>query len=109
LISNNLKNQGYLVMLDLISFVSQFSNPSNPEILIEDLNNSIFAVGISNELMVKIKKDILLAGQSNDFYWTELWTSHIQFPKDTATKNMLEQRLRALVLYLMSLPEYQLM
>jgi uncharacterized protein (DUF1800 family) len=109
LISNNLKNQGYLVMLDLISFVSQFSNPSNPEILIEDLNNSIFAVGISNELMVKIKKDILLAGQSNDFYWTELWTSHIKFPKDTATKNMLEQRLRALVLYLMSLPEYQLM
>ncbi len=109
LLYNEIKRDTYRVVIDVIAFASQFSKPENPVILIEDLCKSFYPVDISEESKAKIKTDILLSGQSNDFYWTELWNSHLQFPKDTSTKNMVDQRLRALILYLMSLPEYQLM
>jgi uncharacterized protein (DUF1800 family) len=109
LIYNEIRREGYRVNADLISFVSQFSNPGNPEILINDLSKTFFSVDISMELKGKIKKDILLAGQSNDFYWTELWDGYQKQQSKKDIKDMLEQRLRSLVLYMVSLPEYQLM
>ncbi len=108
LIYNEVRREGYRVIVDVIGFVAKLNDPENPVALINELCTLLFSVSIDDEVKAKIKKDILLFGQSNDFYWTELWRSHTDNPKDTAIKDMLEQRLRYLVLYIMSLPEYQL-
>jgi uncharacterized protein (DUF1800 family) len=109
LLYNEIKRDSYRVIVDVITYVSQFKEPENPVSIIEDLCKTFFPADITQKSKEKIKTDILLSGQANDFYWTELWNNHMQFPKDTATKNMVEQRLRSLILHLMSLPEYQLM
>jgi uncharacterized protein (DUF1800 family) len=109
LLYNEVRREGYRVIIDIIKYAAQFSEPSNPVKLIDDLSQTLLPVAISQAMKSKIKTDILLSGQSNDFYWTELWESYFTNPDDLNIKNMLEERLRQLVLYLMSLPEYQLM
>lgn len=109
LLYNEVRRDGYRVVVDVIDFASQFSDPANPVTLIEDICQAFFPIDISQETKDKVKKDILLSGQTNDFYWTELWDSHKSAPANMNIKKMVEERLRPLILYLMSLPEYQLM
>jgi hypothetical protein len=76
--------------------------------LIDDIAETLFSLPIKAELKSKIKTDILLSGQSNDFYWTELWLEYESDPTNINITLPMEERLKALLLYLMSLPEYQL-
>jgi len=77
--------------------------------MVKELCDLFFRTDLLQETRDQIKKDILLLGQSNDYYWTELWTSYISSPGDTWLINTVNDRLRDILKYLMSLPEYQLM
>jgi len=56
----------------------------------------------------QLKTDILLGGQSTDFYWTDAWNLFITTPTNTSNTTTVKNRLRDLIKYLMNLPEYQL-
>lgn len=108
LMYNEVRRGGYRVVIDVINYASQFSNPGDPNKLIDDIAETLFSLPIKDELKSKIKTDILLSGQSNDFYWTELWLAYESDPTNVNITLPMEERLRSLMLYLMSLPEYQL-
>jgi hypothetical protein len=55
-----------------------------------------------------LKVDILLSGQTSDFYWTNAWNAYIANPGDMTNANIVKTRLTALYQYLMKLAEYQL-
>jgi len=55
-----------------------------------------------------IKKDILLTGQTQDYYWTNAWNAYIASPNDMMAFTTVNTRLRDLYKYFMNLAEYHL-
>ncbi|WP_304233625.1 DUF1800 family protein [Jiulongibacter sediminis] len=108
LLFNEVKSEGYKVKVDVIHLASKTTDPGEPNKLINELSNILLPITIDEAVKQKFKKDILLSGQSNDYYWTQLWDNFQNKPDDENLKNLVEQRLRMLMLYLTGLPEYQL-
>jgi uncharacterized protein (DUF1800 family) len=96
------------IQLDVVAFAKKMPTPNEPNKLISDSLEVLYKIPVTTELIQQVKKDILLSGQSTDYYWTELWDTMISKPNDTNTLNMVTTRLRSLYKYLMALPEYQL-
>jgi hypothetical protein len=100
--------QGFKLILDPITFVSQFSSPENPNELINQTVSLLFAIDISTTSKTQLKTAFLLSGQTSDYYWTDAWNAYIQSPTDTAKKQAVYSRLQGLFKYLMGLAEFQL-
>jgi uncharacterized protein (DUF1800 family) len=96
------------IIVDAAEYAKTLSNPGDPNVLITDLLKYIFRIDISLNSKNQIKKDILLAGQAQDYYWTNVWVQFINNPSDTANTNLVKARVRDLIKYLMNLAEYQL-
>ena len=100
---------GKAAMVDRIKFIKTLNNPSDPNMMVKELCEIFFRTDLTQESRDQIKREILLQGQTNDYYWTELWTSYISSPNDTWLLNTVNDRLRDILKYLMGLAEYQLM
>jgi uncharacterized protein (DUF1800 family) len=96
------------IIVDAAEFAKTLSNSSIPNTLIDDLVKYLFRMDLTSTSKAQIKKDILLAGQSQDHYWTDVWVEFINNPSNTANANLAKTRVRDLVKYLMNLSEYQL-
>jgi hypothetical protein len=108
MIETGYTRNGRKVIIDLIPFAKAISsNPSNPNQLIQDLFDLLISTEIGQTIKDNLKKQILLSGQTSDYYWTEAWNSY-QANQSTANFNLVNTRLKALVKYIMNLPDYQL-
>ncbi len=96
------------IIIDAAEFAKSLSNPGDPNILLNDILKYIYRIDLSAASKAQIKKDILLAGQVSDYYWTNVWNIFISTPTDTTNATTVKTRLRDLVKYLMNLAEYQL-
>jgi hypothetical protein len=99
---------GKRIMIDVIAFAKTLTNPSDPNALITETLQILYRVPLTASSREQIKRDILLVGQTSDYYWTEAWTAHINNPSDTAAATLVRNRLRDLFKYFMNLAEYQL-
>jgi uncharacterized protein (DUF1800 family) len=96
------------IQIDGIAVAQSLSSPSDPNKLIDELCKKILRIDISLASKNQLKTDILLGGQSTDFYWTDAWNLFITTPTNTSNTTTVKNRLRDLIKYLMNLPEYQL-
>lgn len=96
------------IILDGVAFAQALSNPADPNSLINDSIKYLFRINLSQASKDQIKKDILLGGQTSDYYWTDAWALYITNPGNAANTTIVKNRLRDLYKYLMSLAEYQL-
>ena len=96
------------IQIDGIAVAQSLSAPSDPNKLIDELCKKILRIDISLASKNQLKTDILLGGQSTDFYWTDAWNLFITTPTNTSNTTTVKNRLRDLIKYLMNLPEYQL-
>ena len=96
------------ISIDASLFAKSLSNPADPNILIDDSLRLLFRIDIATDFKAQIKKDILLAGQVTDNYWTIAWNQYISTPSDTVNANIVKSRLQTLYKYFMNLAEYQL-
>ena len=92
---------------DLITYTSQMQDPSNPNLLIEEVVKLNFSQGIKVGTKV-VLKSILLSGQAADYYWTVAWDEFMDHPNDFSKRSVVEQRLRYFYYVLFQQPEYQL-
>jgi uncharacterized protein (DUF1800 family) len=99
---------GKRIMIDVIAFAKTLANPSDPNALINDALEILYRVPLSSTSRDQIKRDILLVGQTSDYYWTEAWTNHINNATNTTAATLVRNRLRDLFKYFMNLAEYQL-
>ena len=93
--------------INLVGFVSQFSNPGNPVALVDDVTNLLLPQPLSANKKFLLKS-ILLSGLPADSYWTAAWTAYTIDPNNPMTYEVVNTRLLALHLYIMRLPEFQL-
>jgi hypothetical protein len=96
------------IMIDPVAYAKTFPNPGDPNMLISDIVGHLLRLPLSSTLRNQLKKDILLSGQDQDYYWTNAWTAHVGSPTDMGALRTVQKRLQDLVKYIMNLPEYQL-
>lgn len=93
---------------DVIEFAKQSSDPSNPNTLIQETIDFLYAMDISSTQKAGLKQSTLLFGQTNDIYWTNAWNDYINNPSDTNKKNTVTNGLYLMLKYLLDLAENQL-
>ncbi len=111
LLNPGFTRQQIKIIADPVAFASQASDPSNPDILINESIQMLLVLDLPAKEKETIKSGILLSGlqgQMSDHYWTEAWNNLTNKPDDTANKNNVHKKLAALFKYLMDLPQYQL-
>jgi uncharacterized protein (DUF1800 family) len=100
--------QGKNIRIDPTIFAKSLPNPADPNLLIADSITYLFRLPLTQASRDQLKVDILLSGQTADFYWTNAWNAYIANPNDQTNANIVRTRLRDLYQYLMKLAEYQL-
>ena len=99
---------GKKLTADVIAFAQQFSQPEDPNKLIQDCIDLFYAMDISSTQKANLKKDTLLFGQTNDIYWTNAWNDYLANPGDAAKKATVTNGLLLMLKYLLDLAENQL-
>lgn len=99
---------GYGACCNAIEIAKQFSDPGNPNKLMDDLLSCMYRYDITSTTLQAVKTSILLSGQTQDYYWTDAWNDYVNNPNDANKKNVVETRLRNLVLYFVQSPHYQM-
>ena len=107
MVNSGYTRNGQRVIFNLVPYVQQFSNPGNPNDLIDDALKFVFRNQLSYESKKAIKTQILLSNQLYDYYWTNAWMAYIASPT-TANFNIINNRLKQLFQYFFNLSEYQL-
>ena len=95
------------LIINHIAFAAQFSNPSDPNALIEDMLAILLPMPISATKKAFLK-NILLSGLVGDFYWTIAWDALVNNPNDPMIFQAVWYRLASLHKHIMNLAEYQL-
>ena len=99
---------GKNIKIDPTIFAKSLPNPGDPNALISDSITYLFRLTLTQASRDQLKKDIILSGQTSDFYWTNAWNAYITNPNDMTNATIVKTRLRDLYQYLMKLAEYQL-
>ena len=99
---------GFKMVVDGTRWIKLFPNPSDPNSLVEALCVHLLGVDISASHKAQLKTDILLAGQAQDYYWTDAWDLFIGTPSNMANTKHVSTAVTNLIKYLVDLPEYQL-
>jgi hypothetical protein len=107
MIGSGYTRNGKKILIDAVEFTKTLPNPSDPNQLITDVLDIIFQMELSQATRNQLKKDFLLSGQDQDYYWTNAWNAYI-FNPVTTNYNIVNTRLRGLYKYFMNLAEYQL-
>jgi uncharacterized protein (DUF1800 family) len=93
---------------DVIEFAKKTSDPSNPNILIQETIDFLYAMDISTTQKTGLKQSTLLFGQNNDIYWTNAWNDYLNNPTDNNKKTTVTNGLYLMLKYLLDLAENQL-
>jgi uncharacterized protein (DUF1800 family) len=110
LINGGYSNGGFKTVIDAVAVARQMSDPGEPNTLVQDFNRYFLPRTLSDELRQTIKKDILLTGQEEDYYWTTAWDLYMLSPEDPNNYSVVNSRLKTLLQYFLTrLEEYQLM
>lgn len=107
MIGNGYSRNGKKILIDAVEFTKTLPNASDPNMLIIDVLDIIFQMPLLQATRDQLKKDFLLSGQDQDYYWTNAWQAYLASPT-TANFNIVNTRLRGLYKYFMNLAEYQL-
>ena len=99
---------GFKMVVDTIAYAKGFAKPGDPNLLIDEITENLLGVGISASHKAQLKRDILLSGQTEDYYWTNAWDTYISSPSNVANTKYVTTALINLIKYFVNLPEYQL-
>jgi hypothetical protein len=112
MVTNGFARNGKKLLVDPVQYVKQLPAAGDPNKLIDELALLLYAVDIPAEEKQYMKTGILLQGlqgMASDHYWTDAWQKLQDKPDDAANAKNVTNKLRNLLKYMMSLPQYQLM
>lgn len=98
-----------LLIMDPVGYTKTLKNPADPNTLMNEVLDRIYSIALSQQSKDQLKKDFLLSGQEQDYYWTSAWNTYMSDPSNTSNYNIVYVRLVGLYKYFMNLAEYQLM
>jgi len=108
MIESGYTKNGKKIIINTVQFAKTISaKPSDPNILIDDLFSFLVSTDIEPSLKTSLKVQLLLTGQTSDYYWTDAWNLYSSSPT-VINFNIVNNRLKSLLKYIMNLPDYQL-
>jgi hypothetical protein len=108
MIETGYTRNGKKIIVNTIQFAKNVCpNPADPNKLIESVFSFLVSTEIAASLKASLKNQILLSGQTSDYYWTDAWNAYTSSPT-TINYNTVHTRLKSLLKYIMNLPDYQL-
>lgn len=94
---------------DPVAFVQQFSDPSDPDALIDEAVELLFGMPVSQGVKQQLKSGFLLSGQVADHYWTDAYDTYIADPQTTdPAGQMVPTMLRTLFADMLGAAEHHL-
>lgn len=97
----------YVVTYDILDFVKSMDAPSDPNALIQQMEDWFLGISLNESIRFGLKS-ILLSGQAEDYYWTNAWNAYISNEDDEEAKSVVFNRLRYLFQRIFNLSEFQL-
>jgi uncharacterized protein (DUF1800 family) len=95
------------MLIDVLKFTDSFGNDAgDPVKLIDGVLELLYRAPVSNKFKLYVK-NILLSGQSSDYYWTDAWDAYKTNPT-TMNTTTVKTRLTTLYRFIVSQPEYHL-
>jgi len=101
---NGFVQNGNEVKINVLDLAASLDNPFDPNALINEIASIIFAQPISQSQLVALK-EILIPGLP-DFEWTDEYSLYIS--GDTSVAAAVENKLKALIVTMMKMPEFYL-
>ncbi|MEM6763707.1 MAG: DUF1800 domain-containing protein [Bacteroidota bacterium] len=92
--------------INVFTLLSQVSDPADPNLVVREIGEVLFPFGVTDNQLIFLK-DVLIPGLP-DFEWTEEYVLYITDPDDPEPRMAVENRLRAMVETMISLPEIHL-
>jgi hypothetical protein len=96
------------MVVDVLVYSRKMSSQRDPNKLIEEISLHLLGLPISSQHRDQLKKDILLTGQTEDYYWSNAWDTYIATPANETNTKYVKNALTSLIRYMIELPEYQL-
>jgi uncharacterized protein (DUF1800 family) len=100
-------NANFRFSMNHIAFIQQFPNPDNPNAVVQNMIDFL----LTHDLTLQQKtamKNILLSNQAADHYWSDAWNAYLADPLNPIKEEAVRVRLKALIVYITRLAEYQL-
>jgi hypothetical protein len=97
---------GVTFVIDPIAFVRTLVNPSDPNAVIDELAQRLFAIQIT-PAQKAILKTYIIQGLP-DYEWTNEWNAYLADPTNVNLSRPLKSKLQALIGLMLRMPEYQL-
>jgi uncharacterized protein (DUF1800 family) len=97
---------GATMKIDAIAFVKTLSNPSDPNVIVNETAQLLFANAITANQQAFLK-ETLLPGLP-DYEWAAEWNAYLANPTDPTALNSVQSKLVALIKFMMEMPEFQL-
>jgi hypothetical protein len=109
---NNLyqpQSQGLQFKVDFVALVQQFTTPDDPNLLVAQAADLLFAVDVSQQVKDQLKTNYLLFGQQADYYWGDAYQTYVANP-DTmdVSAQLVPSLLMGLFLDMQGAAEHQL-
>jgi uncharacterized protein (DUF1800 family) len=92
--------------IDVLKVVSRIDNALDPNVMIQGLIDLVLPYPLTDTQLAYLK-DVLIPGLP-DFEWTVEYGAYLNDPTNDVIRAAVENRLRALFIALLSLPEFQL-
>lgn len=101
------KQNGFTQVIDPVPFAWLTSDPSDPNVLIDEWAAMLYPIAITPSQKTFLK-DALLPGLP-DYEWTVEWSEYVADPSDPGKSSAIITKLRELLSVMLAMPEYQLM
>jgi len=106
LIGNGYGTSGGTLKIDPIAFVMTLSNPADPNVIVNEASQLLFAV-TPTATQTAYLKETLLPGLP-DYEWATEWSAYLADPTNAGKLSAVRGKLQALLALMMEMPEYQL-
>jgi len=106
LIGSGYNTSGGKLQIDPIAFVKTLSDATDPNVIVNETAQFLFAV-TPTATQVAFLKETLLPGLP-DYEWTTEWAAYLADPTNAAKLSAVKNKLLALFKLMMEMPEYQL-
>ena len=98
----------FTVKVDLIALVQSTSNAADPNIIINEFAQRFYPIPLLDTQKTYMKENVLIPGLP-DYEWSNEWADYLKDTTNAANKKKVNDRLVALVKFMMDIAEYQLM
>lgn len=99
---------GAPVKIDVLAFAATCPNVSDPDLLVQYFCDFLLGLDFSATRKAALKTNILLSGQTSNYYWTQAWNDYTSNPTNTTYKGIVTTRISSLLTEIMHSAEHML-